>query len=474
MGFVASILVLVYLSVAGAFGDFGESRTQLQGRQAASLVETFPKKIWQTWKVDPLDFERKDLEIARSWVSKNAGYRYEVLTDENDIYYVENQYGPNGLNRPDILETYRALSARIIKADLLRYLVIYAEGGVYTDIDVEALKPINRFIPGRYDEKDIDMVIGIEVDEPHFSNHSILGQKSQSFCQWTFMCKPRLPVMLRLIENIMAWLHDVADRQHTSISNITLDFDEVITGTGPSAFTGAVLEEMNAQVGEPVKWRTFHDLAESKLVGGFLVLTVEAFAAGQGHSDSGNHNSRNALVKHHYHASGWPTNHPRFSHPIYGEVEKCNWNKDCVKEWDENIAAFAALPPEEQKKQIALIKGTEEDEDFDYNFDDSFDDNFFDDGFDDDDEFGDDMFGDPQEGFDFLDQAYNKDQPKAESDAAQQDNNKKDEAPGNTGEDKASGEASGEKQDSEQGAIEGEKGEGDADQSGSDKAPKLR
>jgi mannosyltransferase OCH1-like enzyme len=231
---------------------------------------------------------------------------------------------------------------------------MYVEGGVYTDIDVEALKPVDRFIPDRYKERDIDMVIGVEIDQPEFNNHTILGQKSQSFCQWTFMCKPRLPVMLRLINNIIRWLNDVAKRQNVPVSGIQLGFDEVISGTGPSAFTNAVLAEMSARHGRAVSWDSFHNMGESKVVGGVLVLTVEAFAAGQGHSDSGNHNARTALVKHHYHASKWPTTHPRYSHPVYGEVEKCNWEPECVKLWDDNKAAFDTLSPEEQAKQIAI------------------------------------------------------------------------------------------------------------------------
>ena len=293
------------------------------------------------------------MTVAMTWTSKNPGFRYEVLTDNNDVYYVETHFGPDGLNRPDIVNMYRSITAKIIKADLLRYLVLYVEGGVYTDIDVEALKPINRFIPDRYNERDIDMVIGIEIDQPDFKNHSILGRKSESFCQWTFMAKPRLPVMLRLIENIMKWLTEVAKSQNVPISEVVLDFDEVISGTGPSAFTSAVLAEMGVRNGEPVSWDTFHNMPESKLVGGVLVLTVEAFAAGQGHSDSGNHNARTALVKHHYHASGWPTNHPRYKHPVYGEVERCNWEPECVRLWDANKAAFEALAPEEQARQIA-------------------------------------------------------------------------------------------------------------------------
>jgi mannosyltransferase OCH1-like enzyme len=266
--------------------------------------------------------------------AKNPQYRYEVLTDDNANEYLEWHYGAHGINRPDLVDLYRELNITIIKADLLRYLVMYAEGGVYADIDVECLRPISRFIPERYNEQDVDMIIGVEIDEPTFADHEILGSKCKSFCQWTFAAKPRLPVMMRLIENIQVWLHELSHEKEVEISQLHLDFDEVISGTGPSAFTKAVLEQMTAQnQGKPVTWDLFHNLAESRLVNGILVLNVEAFAAGQGHSDSGNHDSRGALVKHHYHASGWPTLHPRRNHPMYGEVEQCNWKPECVAEW---------------------------------------------------------------------------------------------------------------------------------------------
>jgi mannosyltransferase OCH1-like enzyme len=352
---IACILCIFYLSGSGSVDG-------VEGNLAyeTSLVTgQFPRKVWQTWKVDPLAFEERDLSVARTWIQKNPGHRYEVLTDGNDLYYVETHFGPMGLNRPDIVNVYRSLTARIIKADLLRYLVMYVEGGVYTDIDVEALRPIDRFIPDRYDAKDVDLVIGVEIDEPEWYDHPILGSKSRSFCQWTFMAKPGLPVMLRLINGILQWLEEISRKQKLSISNIQLDFDEVISGTGPSAFTDAVLAEMSARSGQQVTWASFHNLAESKLVGGILVLTVEAFAAGQGHSDSGNHDARTALVKHHYHASMWPSTHPRYNHPMYGEVERCNWNNDCIRAWDEEVKNFDALPKDEQIRQIAMKEARE-------------------------------------------------------------------------------------------------------------------
>jgi hypothetical protein len=212
------------------------------------------------------------------------------------------------------------------------------------------------FIPERFDEREVDMVVGIETDEPGFRDHPVLGSKSQSFVQWTFMCKPRLPVMMRLIDNILAWLNRLSQNQGKPISELEIDFDEVLTGTGPSAFTSAILAEMSVTVGSEISWSSFHNLFEAKLLGGVLVHTSEAFAAGTGHSDSGNHGGKGALIKHHFHASSWPTNHPRYKHPVYGEVEKCNWNPECVRLWDSNTAFFQGLPEQERQKLIELKK----------------------------------------------------------------------------------------------------------------------
>lgn len=348
-------LLVLFVLFSSQLGDFGS-------KVFVSRSTPFPRKIWQTWKVDPLDFEERDLNTARSWTRQNPSYRYEVLTDQNDQAWVENAFGPNGYNRLDIIYMYRELTAKIIKADILRYLVMYVEGGVYADIDVEDLRPIEHFVPERYQEGDVDMVLGVEIDQPEFRDHPILGPKSQSFCQWTFMSKPGQPVMLKLVENIMRWLKDVAEEQKVPIGEIKLDFDQVISGTGPSAFTRAVLDEMSKRTGKTVTWDTFHNINESKLVGGILVLTVEAFAAGQGHSDSGNHDTKHAIVRHHYHASKWPDSHPRYKHPIFGQVEDCNWKPDCVKKWDDDTAAFKGLSPEEQTKQIAVFEANKEKE----------------------------------------------------------------------------------------------------------------
>ena len=132
----------------------------------------------------------------------------------------------------------------------------------------------------------------------------------------------------------------------------------VITGTGPSAFTRAIIAEMSEKTGRAIDWEFFHGLTEPRYVGGILVLTVKAFAAGQGHSNSGFHNATEVLAKHHYHASGWPKKHPRFLHPVYREVELCNWKPDCVHAWDKNTTEFETFPKEKQEIMIAEAKET--------------------------------------------------------------------------------------------------------------------
>lgn len=107
-------------------------------------------------------------------------------------------------------------------------------------------------------------------------------------------------------------LNEMAKKQAVPLSEIVLDFNEVISGLGPTAFTMPVLAEMMARTGQTVTWVSFHNLPESKPVGGVLVLIIEACAAGQGPSDSGIRNAGTALVKHHFHASRWPMTYTRY------------------------------------------------------------------------------------------------------------------------------------------------------------------
>lgn len=113
---------------------------------APSAVGRFPRKIWQSWKVGPLSFDQRDTDRAKTWTVKNPGYRYEVLTDDNALAYVEDHFGPLGLNRPDIVHTYKSLNDEIIKSDLLRYLIMYGKWMLSSEQRLSPLPHVQRLI----------------------------------------------------------------------------------------------------------------------------------------------------------------------------------------------------------------------------------------------------------------------------------------------------------------------------------------
>jgi hypothetical protein len=76
--YLALILVVVFFWTAESVSSFRLAVVwdRVRAYQTSSVVTTtFTKKIWQTWKIDPLEFEDRDLHRARSWTSKNPGYR---------------------------------------------------------------------------------------------------------------------------------------------------------------------------------------------------------------------------------------------------------------------------------------------------------------------------------------------------------------------------------------------------------------
>lgn len=149
--YLAVILLLLFLANTHFFFTpiraAHKYRRELRYQQPLGQSQGFiPRKIWQTWKVGPLGFEQRDSDSAKTWPEKNPTYRYEVLTDDNALEYLEDHYGPQKLNRPDFIDLYRDLNITIIKADLLRYLVMYAEGGVYADVSVKAMRGYSGLI----------------------------------------------------------------------------------------------------------------------------------------------------------------------------------------------------------------------------------------------------------------------------------------------------------------------------------------
>ena len=102
-----------------------------------------PKKIHLTCK-DKKKFNNK------IWMMCLYKYyklypNYEIIVyDNNDIYKIfEKHY-------PEYLEKIKKIKIGAILADIFRYLILYLEGGIYSDFDCEPLKNIDEILSKDY------------------------------------------------------------------------------------------------------------------------------------------------------------------------------------------------------------------------------------------------------------------------------------------------------------------------------------
>ncbi len=93
-----------------------------------------PKIIHQTWKNEEIPFDM--LPFVNRVKELNPDWEYKLWTDDKCTELVENEF-------PYFLEIYARFPKNIMRADAIRYLIMYKEGGVYLDLDYEVLKPFS-------------------------------------------------------------------------------------------------------------------------------------------------------------------------------------------------------------------------------------------------------------------------------------------------------------------------------------------
>ena len=101
-------------------------------------LQEIPHNIWQIFLGSSL-FDRLG-DMVQSWVMKNQDFSYVLVRDDGANSFVKEHYS----ERPDILHTYQSPKYPIFRCDLLRYMLLEAKGGVYSDVDTTTLKPIRE------------------------------------------------------------------------------------------------------------------------------------------------------------------------------------------------------------------------------------------------------------------------------------------------------------------------------------------
>ncbi|PLB52767.1 hypothetical protein P170DRAFT_349180 [Aspergillus steynii IBT 23096] len=258
-----------------------------------TAIWRIPDKVWHSAKDENVSEQQRGW--INSWTKTNPSCRQELLTDRSGEEFVRIHFQET---RPDIVEVYQAIPIPILRADLLRYLIVLAEGGYWSDLDVTSKKPNSHWVPSEYKTRNIDMVVGLEFD---FAYRGPGTEVASQFCNWVFAAQPSSRNLQIIVDSVISKLKEVAQANGVAVSGIKLEMlKDVVNVTGPKIMTIAILESLGQLLGRTVDDRDFSGIKHPKLIGDVLIMPAVSFAASQNGypTDQGY-----ALVTHHYEGS---------------------------------------------------------------------------------------------------------------------------------------------------------------------------
>lgn len=102
-----------------------------------AVLSSIPKLISQTWRTRTVPAPAEPL--CGSWQRRNHDFAYRLFDDEACAAVVAEV-------APDYIDDYLRLPFPVMRADFFRYAVVYRDGGLYADIDMECLRPVGHLL----------------------------------------------------------------------------------------------------------------------------------------------------------------------------------------------------------------------------------------------------------------------------------------------------------------------------------------
>ena len=187
-----------------------------------------PSIIHQTWKNG--NIPRITEKWVSSWIKTHPGFEYWFWTD-SDIKEFFAMY----VNLYCALYMWYPWS--IQKSDVMRYFVLWTYGGIYVDLDMECLRPLNDLLLSH------SCIIAQEPEEISYIHH---GRNSTVASNALMACRSRHPFMKFIINNL-----------HSRI-----EMDGLLETTGPFMLT-EMLIKYKKTVGPHLDWQDDVFLAPS-------------------------------------------------------------------------------------------------------------------------------------------------------------------------------------------------------------------
>ena len=180
--------------------------------------EKIPRLIIQTWKNN--DIPSKYINSIRSIKRYNPNYKFMFFTDKDIDKFIKEEY-------PQYYSTYKRLPVIIQKIDFFRYIAVYHYGGIYFDLDMTGLYPLDNIL--KYEcVFPVDTILTpVKCASNRFKKYCDKGY-DYILGQYAFGAKPKHPFIKALIDGI----NDNIDKYIEEFkTNQTLHY--VYASTGP-------------------------------------------------------------------------------------------------------------------------------------------------------------------------------------------------------------------------------------------------
>lgn len=172
-----------------------------------------PKTIWQTYK-DPYDILLQyQKDATKTWKDLNPEYEWHYMDDSQAKEFIYSEYGQ------EWLDIFNSCPVGVMRGDLWRYLIIYAFGGIYTDLDTLCLSPIDNWL----------------LNDKEFI---VCPETSEHFCQWTFAAAAGSPILKSVLCEIKEAFNNPIYGQPHFVHNMT----------GPAIWTKGISKALNLNV----------------------------------------------------------------------------------------------------------------------------------------------------------------------------------------------------------------------------------
>lgn len=257
-------------------------------RPDTQTITAIPERLW--YKLGPNGMNDELRGYTDSCITKNPTFQPEFMTDISGDEFVKDHFA----SRPDIVDNFLAIGIPIIKADILRYLILYEYGGIWNDLDVSCEASFNEWIPEPY-KANVTVVVGLEFDVDIWV---------RQFASWTIMAKQKSPHILTVVEDCLEGLVQKTKEHNVGMQDLRLDMlDDIVDVSGPRRLTRGILKSLSKMLDKEVGNAEISHVSEPRLIGDVLVLPDYAFADSM-NQQYGDKITGRILVKHHY-AGSW-------------------------------------------------------------------------------------------------------------------------------------------------------------------------